>query len=223
MVWTGVFTLGFAGYELLITDVLNARVQEAAREEFVQSLASAVVEPPVTVTVPPEVAAVVDLSEDILLYEEMPALEGEPFASISIPKIGVDEIVIAGVRPDDLQIGPGHMPWTPLPGQPGNAVISGHRVTHGRPFFDLDQLGPGDELMVETTIGVHTYQVRSTEIVAPTDVWVTNPRRGAWLTLTTCHPRYSASQRYIVFAELVDGPNLEYAELLDEAVLPDAS
>ena len=216
MVWTGLFTLGFAGYELFITDVLNSRVQEAAREELVESLASSVVDPPVTVTVPPEVATSAQLSEEIYHFEELPGVEGEPFASIRIPKIGVDEVVIEGVRPDDLEMGPGHMPWTPLPGQPGNAVISGHRVTHGRPFFDLDQLGPGDEIVVETAIGVHTYQVRSTEIVTPTDVWVTNPRRGAWLTLTTCHPRYSASERYIVFAELVDGPNLEYARLLEE-------
>ena len=47
------------------------------------------------------------------------------------------------------------------------------------------------------------------KIVKPTDVWVTEPRDGAWLTLTTCHPKFSSRQRLIVFAELVDGPNYE--------------
>ena len=115
------------------------------------------------------------------------------------------------------------MPWTPVPGQPGNAVISGHRVTHGRPFFDLDQLGAGDTIEVETAIGVHTYTVRTTEIVLPTDVWVTAPRRGAWLTLTTCNPRYSATERLVIFAELTEGPNLAYATLLEEADLSGVS
>ncbi len=223
MVWTGFFTLGFAAYELFVTDVLNARVQETAREEFSEALAAAVLEPPVAVTVPEEIADSGGVAEEVLLYEELPPSEGEPFAAIRIPKIEVDEIVIAGVRQDDLEKGPGHMPWTPVPGQPGNAVISGHRVTNGRPFFDLDQLVPGDHILVETTIGVHTYEVRSTEIVTPTDVWVTNPRPGAWLTLTTCHPRYSAAQRYIVFAELVDGPNLAYAEFIERTIFEDLS
>ena len=132
-------------------------------------------------------------------------------------------MVVEGVDRESWKKGPGHMPWTPLPGQPGNSVISGHRVTYGRPFFDLDQLSPGDVIEVETGIGVHTYEVRETRIVAPTDVWVAGPRRGAWLTLTTCHPRFSAAQRLIVFAELVDGPNLSYAEYLEAAELEDIS
>jgi sortase A len=108
------------------------------------------------------------------------------------------------------------MPRTPLPGQPGNAVLSGHRTTYGKPFADLDLLEPGDQILVETAVGVSTYEVRESLIVAPTDTWVADPRNGAWLTLTTCHPRFSAAQRLIVHAEMVDGPNFAYVE----AVLP---
>jgi sortase A len=106
------------------------------------------------------------------------------------------------------------MPWTPVPGQPGNAVVSGHRTTYGAPFFDVDLLEPGDTIEVETVIGRHVYAVRESIIVAPTDVWVTDPRPGAWLTITTCTPRFSARQRLIVFAELVEGPNLAYVASL---------
>jgi len=59
------------------------------------------------------------------------------------------------------------------------------------------------------------YEVRESFIVEPTDVWVTDDRPGAWLTLTTCHPRFSARQRLIITAELVEGPNWEYVQFLD--------
>ena len=105
-----------------------------------------------------------------------------------------------------------------MPGQPGNAVISGHRTTYGAPFYDLDLLTPGDVIEVDTAIGTHVYTVRETIIVTPTDVWVTEPREGAWLTLTTCHPKLSARERLIVFAELTAGPNLNYVALLASQV-----
>ncbi len=105
------------------------------------------------------------------------------------------------------------MEGTPLPGQPGNAVLSGHRTTHGRPFFDFDLLEVGDRIEVETAIGVHAYEIREILVVQPTDVWVTDDRPGSWLTLTTCEPKFSARQRLIVFAEMVSGPNLEFAKL----------
>ena len=74
-------------------------------------------------------------------------------------------------------------------------------------FHELDQLVPGDLIEVETAIGAHTYAVRESVIVRPTELWVIQDRPGAWLTLTTCHPKFSSRQRLIVFAELIDGPN----------------
>ena len=67
------------------------------------------------------------------------------------------------------------MPWTPLPGQRGNAVISGHRTTHGAPFHEFNDLEPGDRIEVETATGVHVYEVRLVKIVRPEALWVTNP------------------------------------------------
>ena len=122
--------------------------------------------------------------------------------------------VVEGVELRDLRTGAGHMPWTPLPGQLGNSVISGHRTTHGAPFHELDELEPGDSIEVETATGVHVYAVRDIIVVKPSALWVTNPREGAWLTLTTCHPKFSARRRLIVFAELVGGPNFAAVERL---------
>jgi sortase A len=104
------------------------------------------------------------------------------------------------------------MPWTPLPGQPGNAVVSGHRTTYGAPFNRVDELDVGDKIVVISAVGRHEYKVRETLVVEPTDIWVTDPRSGGWLTLTTCHPEFSAQERYIVHAEMVKGPNLRYIQ-----------
>lgn len=225
MVWSGLLTLGVVGYQLFVTDLINDRVQEDARQELASEMEFAreePVEPIVVETRPPQ--AGVDSSgatvttERIEYFTQQVDEEGTPLAEMRIPSIGVEQVVFEGVTPATLRSGPGHMPWTPVPGQPGNAVISGHRTTYGAPFYDLDALAPGDVIEIDTVIGTHTYTVREQVIVSPTDVWVTEPRQGAWLTLTTCHPRLSARERLIVFAELTSGPNLEYVEFMESVV-----
>lgn len=138
--------------------------------------------------------------------EERPP-PGDAAGRIVIPKADVEWVIVEGISLPDLQRGPGHWPNTPMPGQPGNAVISGHRTTYGAPFGDLDLLEPGDPIVVETLLGTHTYEVVGSRIVLPREVWVADQRDGAWLTLTTCNPRYSSRERLVVFARLVLGPN----------------
>ena len=145
----------------------------------------------------------------VLQVESSPPAHSS-FALIRIPSIERLQEgwnVVEGVRRRDLKTGAGHMPGTPLPGQPGNAVISGHRTTHGAPFGEFDQIVEGHRIEIDTALGTHVYEVRETLIVEVTDVWVTEPRPGAWLTLTTCNPKFSARERLVVFAELVEGPN----------------
>lgn len=209
MTWTGFLLLSYAGYQLWFTDVLNDRTQDEARTELAVVLEQRP-EPSTstsTTTTPPQP----------VFHAEDPVEPGTAFAAIRAPEIGLDSVVFEGVDTLTLRQGPGHMPGTALPGQPGNAVISGHRTTYGRPFFDLDLLAPGDVIEVESVVGVHEYTVRELIVVAPTDVWVAGPREGAWLTLTTCNPRFSARERLILFAELTSGPNLAYVEGLDMA------
>lgn len=209
LVWLGLFVFGYLGYQLYFTDVLNARSQTEAKVAVRNFLEGEQLPPR-------EVAPEEEEVEPVVHYPEDAPEEGTPFGVIRIPKIGVDVIAFEGVTVPVLREGPGHMPGTAFPGQPGNAVVSGHRTTFGRPFFDLDQLAEGDLIEVETAVGVHTYQVRWIEVVLPTDVWVAEHRPGAWLTLTTCEPKFSARQRLIIAAELVDGLNLEYARFLED-------
>jgi len=104
----------------------------------------------------------------------------------------------------DLKKGPGHYPGTPLPGQEGNAAIAGHRTTYGAPFHRLDELEPGDEITVTTVQGEFTYIVAETLIVSPTQVDVLEDKGDNRLTLSACHPKYSARQRIIVVSKLAE-------------------
>jgi sortase A len=127
---------------------------------------------------------------------------GDPVARLEIPRIGVDEIVVSGVGVEDLKKGPGHYPQTPLPGQPGNTAIAGHRTTYGAPFFSIDEVAPGDEIIATTFAGRFVYRVTGTVVVSPTDVGVIAGTADARLTLTSCHPLYSAADRIVVTAQL---------------------
>jgi sortase A len=232
-IWLGVYLLGFVAYQLWFTNLLAARDQSALAAGLDDHFAAVEVReveyvPPPAPPPDPGVTPPTTLPEDPepepepepkLLLQEAGSELGEAFAQIRIASIDLDVTVVEGVRRRDLKKGPGHLTGTPLPGQPGNAVVSGHRTTYGAPFGDVGDLAPGDLIEVETAIGVHVYEVRGAPercrnedghcVVAPTDLWVVEPRDGAWLTLTTCHPRFSSRQRLIVFAELVAGPNAE--------------
>jgi sortase A len=131
---------------------------------------------------------------------------GDVLAVIEIPKIGKTVYAVAGIRTEDLQRGLGHYPDTPLPGQLGNAAFAGHRTTYGAPLFSVDKLVAGDEIRVRTVTGKqYVYRmVGQAEIVSPGNYSVitgTDPGK-AMLTLTSCHPRYSAKKRIVVHAEL---------------------
>jgi sortase A len=120
-----------------------------------------------------------------------------------IPAIGLDRYVVQGVGEAELQMGPGHYPGTPLPGQLGNVAIAGHRTTFGAPFFRLNELRPGDYVYLTDTRGVTwAYKVKEQWVVAPTDVAVVSPTPDAELTLTTCTPRFWATSRLVVRAVL---------------------
>lgn len=218
LIWSGVFVFGYLGWQLWGTDLVNAGVQAEASEGLEMSLVEDAAELPDPVVIDPvELVDPEDLPEDLpptVTYQEQETPEsGTAFAFLRIPAIGVEEAVFEGVDPTTLKSGPGHMPGTPLPGHPGNSVLSGHRTTHGRPFFDFDLLEEGDVIEVESLVGTHVYEVREIRVVAPTDFWVTFDRSGAWLTLTTCNPKFSAKERLIVWAEMISGPNHEFAQL----------
>ena len=120
--------------------------------------------------------------------------------------------MIEGVDADDLKNGPGHYPDTPLPGEKGNAAIAGHRSTYGAPFANVDNLDPGDPITVTTLQGSFHYSVTGQEIVSPDDVQVLDDKGDNELTLTACHPKYSASKRIVIHAKLEGTPVAGAAE-----------
>ena len=124
---------------------------------------------------------------------------------VSIPKIKLDAIVVEGASRKQLSIGPGHMVQTAMPGETGNAVITGHRDTFFRHIYELQK---GDEIEVRRNGQTFKYQVTGKKIVKPEDVSVLKQTKDAQLTLITCYPTYyigPAPERLVVFSKLVEG------------------
>jgi sortase A len=191
----GVLVLLFVVYQLWGTNIAQARSQKSLKHAFRSQLLAPTTTVPTTPgqTAPPTTGP-------------QPVPAGEAVAEIRIPKIGVDQFVVQGVGVGDLKKGPGHYPKTPMPGHQGNAAIAGHRTTYGAPFGRLDELNAGDEIRITTRDSgeqPYIYRVASLKSVNPNQLEVLDPTLDARLTLTTCTPKFSASHRLIVVAELV--------------------
>jgi sortase A len=213
LVTLGILILLFVGYQLWGTGIYTARAQNKLENEFEETLrragSGAPRIPPVSSTTPGPGATTPTTSPgETTATVAVPAppsvSEGDGLARIVIPKIDVDWVVVEGVDEADLRDGPGHYPLTPLPGQKGNSAIAGHRTTYGAPFGPLQDLETGDMIRLTTVQGTFHYRVYDAFAVAPDafEVLLPDPARQGILTLTTCHPKYSASQRWIVKAEL---------------------
>lgn len=136
-----------------------------------------------------------------------PLLEkGDALAIIEIPRLHKRVYAVAGVAANDLKRGLGHYPGTPLPGQFGNSAFAGHRTTYGAPLFNIDKLRVGDKIIVRTLLREQfVYLVTAApRVISSQDgsVIVTTDPSVATLTLTSCHPKYSAKQRIVVSAVL---------------------
>ncbi len=124
---------------------------------------------------------------------------------MEIPKIGLSTPIYHGISLRNIDFGPAHWPGTAMPGEVGNAVFAGHRTTHSKPFRNIDQLVPGDQV-IYTINGVRSvYSVTGHEIVTPDAIWIANPTPNATATIFGCHPPGSARYRYVVRMALVTG------------------
>ena len=215
----GAVLLLFVVYELYVTDWMSDRQQSALAQDLRQDWSTP--QDPATVTAPDGTAATAPPGAPPV---------GAGVAFLHVPRLGADwsRAVVEGTGQEQLAQGPGHYVGTALPGQPGNVGIAGHRVGRGSPFLDLDRLRPGDPIVVETADSWFVYRVLGDaatgdfadptgvpgqEIVRPADVGVIAPTpgqpeagvTGSYLTITTCHPKYSARQRLVVHARLDGG------------------
>lgn len=222
LVTAGALLLLFAAWQLWWTDVEAGREQRAAVEALEETWraersAAPPASPDPDAAPAPAPAPAVEGVDPARAGEPptlAPPAAGRPFALVRVPRFGSGYAVPAhegvGLR-SVLDRGVlGHYPGSAMPGEVGNFSLAGHRVTYGRPLNRIAELRPGDAVVVETAAAYYTYRVRESRVVRPDQVEVVAPVPGVpgaapserLLTLTACHPMYSARQRYIVHAEL---------------------
>lgn len=145
-------------------------------------------------------------------YTPRPAL-GSMLGRVEIPRLHLSAIVREGVDAKVLSVAVGHVPYTALPGDPGNFAIAAHRDTLFRALKDIRK---NDVVSFQSSQGTFTYRVLATKIVKPSDVSVLRSdgggliagegQNGSLLTMITCYPFYyvgSAPKRFIVEGKLI--------------------
>ncbi|HET8614986.1 MAG TPA: class E sortase [Actinomycetales bacterium] len=191
----GVVLLLFVAWQLWWTDVAAGQTQRQLTQQLEHQW-----------QVPPHASG----KAPSTTVKEIPM--GDAFALIRIPRFGHDYVrpILQGVGLDVLQRGVGHYPDTAKPGEVGNFAVAGHRVTYAKPFNRIAELKPGDAIVVETRDTWYVYRVKSHTIVTPDRVDVVAPvpehpgdePTQRMMTMTACHPEFSARERYVVFSEL---------------------
>lgn len=213
LVTAGMVLLLFVVYELYVTDLMTAQRQDELSTELREQWAE---------------------ETDPVRRSLTQVDVGDAFGVLRIPRLGEDytRVILEGTEEEQLSQGPGHYVDSAMPGEEGNVGLAGHRVGKGSPFLELDTMQAGDPIVVETADNWFVYRVLDDadpsgipgmHVVSPTAVEVVSPTPGAavgvapsgsYLTLTTCHPRYSARERLIIHARL-DGGALSKAEYPD--------
>lgn len=184
----GAFLLLFVGWQLWWTDV----VSDADADQVVTTLTR--------------------VYDDPDWVQPKQVKLGDAFAIVRIPRFGAKfaRPLYEGTTREVLQRGIGHYVDAPLPGEVGNFAMAGHRTTYGKPFNKIDKLVKGDVVLVETKDTYYVYRVTDHEIVRPTQVSVLLPvpnqpgveATEPTLTMTSCHPEFSARERYVVHGVL---------------------
>lgn len=197
MITFGLVVLLFAAYEVWGKAAAVADHQQTLNAQLEQQWAQ---EPLVAPTAAPPGTAIPALP---------PVAAGDAIGRLYLPKLWSSWVVIEGVEPQHIEYAPGHYPGTAMPGQIGNFSVAGHRSP--AIFWDLDRMQAGDAVVVETSTTWYVYRVTQSRIVAPTAVEVVAPVPGqpgatpteAYLTITTCNPKWDNYERLIVHASLV--------------------
>jgi sortase A len=131
------------------------------------------------------------------------AAPGAAIGKIVVPGLGLDMVLLNGTDSATLRKGPGRDPRTYMPGEGELVYIAGHRTTYLAPFARIDALRPGDRVTVRVPYGTFDYEVMRHRIVDSHNLSVLRSRHHDVVALQACHPRFFATQRYIVWAELI--------------------
>jgi sortase A len=182
----GVLALGYCGFVLL-----DAKLYQADRaRSFQQQLSN-------------REAATPDAG--VIREVQASPVSGDALGRLEIERLGVSAMIVEGTDERSLRRAVGHIRGTPLPGQPGNVAIAGHRDTFFRPLRNVRH---DDEITLTTLDGSYRYIVDSTQVVPPDDVQVLDNSAETTLTLVTCYPFYfvgPAPKRFIVRAHRIPG------------------
>ncbi len=212
----------FVVWQLFYTDVQSGRTQAAVLDSLsfpeqagvaasAGVAAGSDVGAPDVVKVIPEALKVYSPQGAPVMPEQA---EATTFGALYVPRWGFDYVKPISEGTDRRRVldplGIGRYSGTAMPGEVGNFALAGHRTTYGKPFTDIQTLEVGDPLVVQTDAAWYVYRVTEYHIVDPTYMAAIAPTPDfpgvaptvASITLTTCHPRYSAKQRYIVHGEL---------------------
>ncbi len=129
--------------------------------------------------------------------------EGDPIGRLIVPRLALDAVVVNGTDTASLRRGPGRDRRTYLPGQRELVYIAGHRTTYGTPFSHIDTLHPGDRVRMEMPYGTFVYAATGHSIASADDLSILRSHGREVVALQACHPRFFATQRYIVWARPV--------------------
>jgi sortase A len=127
-------------------------------------------------------------------------LQGKEISGIiEIPKLGVKAAILEGTDDTALKYTVGHYPGTGNPGKKGNYVLLGHRnYVYGHYFRRIDELKPGDEVVIKKDLETYTYTITESFVVSPEEVWVLEDTEEIMLTMITCTPVITYTDRLIV-------------------------
>jgi sortase A len=185
LIAAGLAVGGYVWWLLWGTSFITSAAQDQIRAPFERLIG----------TTPPEDAPAAD---------RVVKVPGAAVAILRIPDIEVNYVVVEGTDTESLRKGPGHYTWTSYPWEDtGTVGIAGHRTTYGAPFWSLDELTRDDRIVLATEYGIFNYRVTHRALIDPSDASVLDPSDKPTLVLTTCNPRFSATQRLVVFADRV--------------------
>jgi sortase A len=198
---TGTLILGYVGFVLIDAQLFQADQSRRFQQELKKSELPAISDQLLREASTPLKPSKSDIARTE--HEEMVQTDRAPLGKIEINTIGLAAMILEGTDARTLRRAVGHVPGTPLPGQRGNIVITGHRDTFFRPLRNIRK---DNEITLTTLSGSYRYLVDYIKVVEPEDMEVLNNSDDSLLTLVTCYPFYfvgPAPKRFIVRAHML--------------------
>jgi len=205
LIGLGVLVVIYAGVILFWGDPVTALYADWRQQGLSQTLNHEIAAWPRKPAIPiasesPHTAELRMLRQDAAKFKST-LKGGQPFGRLIIGRIGLKVVVVQGTDwLHDLSQGPGHYSNTKFPGQGTTVAIAGHRTTFGAWFRHIDDIKDGDWITLQMPYATFHYRVQYHQVVPNTDWKIIRPQGYERLVLSACHPLYSSSHRWVVYA-----------------------